>query len=625
MFSPGALPPGHTRVGCAGLRLCVLTCLLTFSCAPLEQPPFRETIEVRGSAYDRGLSHGTQLKSKIHSFYTTLLTNSLFPYLSREQPDIASLLHEYDDPKYQDGRFAYELMLESGKSVERSVGPSVRQELQGISDGSGLSYDEVLVLNTFVDTVLAVRGVALSIRLARAPSVKSVAFLGADGDGVDNDGDGQLDEPGEGVLDPYVPALFGSMVELNPASPIAIVLTDADGVDPQTVRLLIDGQLFTSHSPELALEALSPTDLSVRWTPSSPLPAARTTTLVIQAGDTVILDNPPPSHASFMRDEELAFTTRGAGLRPRDVRRVRLSDGRTRPPPVALGVRGAMTREGNTLLAQHFALLDANTAHKHTVAIRHVPDDGPAFVTVGWAGIAYGFAGVNEKGVGYACNPSDTLDNSVVGSVLDDALDISQAKLVARGTPMGFIGRKLLEQADTAAGARDLIAATPRVYGWTCLTGDRAGGLEAIELDSNVFGDASGGNFPISPTELDAEGARYAGDTDDELVLASNYVKNVPDIATLTVAGQRIVPQRSWSGFFFRSRRAADGLRTRLEAAQGQVDVPFLQGLMADPEFVDQSDSMNAVVLDLTALEVHAAMGAEPATYAPFESTAVRP
>ena len=607
------------------MRLRALTCLLLTACAPLEKPPFRQTIEVRGSAYDRGLQHGQQLRSRIQSFYTTLLTNSLFPYLSREQPDIASLLHEYDAPKYQDGRFAYELMLESGKSVERSLGPAVRQELQGVSDGSGLSYDEVLVLNTFVDTVLAVRGVALSIRLSRAPTLQSVTFVGADVDGVDNDGDGQIDQPGEGVLAPYVPAHYGAAVELSPSTAITLVLTDADGVDPATVRLLINGQLFTRDSAEVQMTALNATDLSVTWTPSAPLPGAITSTLVVQAGDSVVLEVPPPAHASFMRDEELAFTTRGAGLRPRDVRRVRLDDARTRPPPVSVGVRGAMTPLGNTYLAQHFALLDANTAHKHTVAIRHVPDEGPAFVTIGWAGIVYGFAGLSENGVGYACNPSDTLDNSVVGSVLEDVLDIGKAKLVAKGTPIGFIGRKVLETATSAASARDLIAATPRVYGWTCMTADAQGGLEAIELDSNVFSDASNGNFPFSPSSLDALGARYAGSNDDELVLASNFVKNVPDIATLSVAGQRIVPQRNWSGFFFRSRRAQDGLMDRLDAARGQADVPFLQALMADPQFVDQSDSMNAVVLDLGAREVHAAMGAEPATSNPFETTAVRP
>jgi hypothetical protein len=209
--------------------------------------------------------------------------------------------------------------------------------------------------------------------------------------------------------------------------------------------------------------------------------------------------------------------------------------------------------------------------------------------------------------------------------VLENALDLSKAKLVAKGVPIGFLGRRILETASTAAEGRDVILSADRVYGWTCVIADKNGGLEAVEVDSNIFNDSSDGDFPFSSTELDPQGRRWAGLTDDELVLGSNYVKNVPDITTLTVAGQRIIPQRQWSGFFYRSRRAADGAKARLAEARGSVDVPFLQQLIADPRFVDSSDSMNAVVIDLAAGELSSAMGTVPATASPFEVTAVRP
>lgn len=595
------------------------------ACSPLTKPPTRELIELRGSPYDRGLQHGTQLRSKVRSFYTTLLTNSLFPYLSREQPDIASFLPEYAAERYQHGNFAYELMLDSAKNIERSLNRATREELQGIADGSGLTYQQILVLNTFVDTVLAVRGVALAIRLARAPLVKSVEFVGADTDGVDNDSDGQIDEPGEGHFEPYLPELYGLAVELAPAAAIRVVLTEVDGVDPATVRIYLDNQLYTQDSPELVLTELSPTELQVTLTPSTPLANALTTTFVIGAGDRKTIEVPLPAHESFMRDEEIAFTTRGAGLHRRDVRRPRLTDGRTRPPPIALGVRGSMTAGGGSFIAQHFSLLDANTAFKHTIAIRHVPETGPAFVTIGWAGIVYGLSGMSERGVGYACDPSDTLDNSVVGSVLAQVADLSRAKLVAQGMPIGFLGRKILEQATDAASARDLIGNAERVYGWTCVLGDRSGGLEAIEVDSDIFHDGSRGVFPLSTTELDATGRRYASTSDDDFVLGSNFVKNVPDITTLSIAGQRIVPQRQWSGFFYRSRRAVDGVKGRIEAGKGTIDAEFLQQLIGDDQFIDQSDSMNAVVLDFEHLQVRSAMGQVPATSGPFEVTEVRP
>jgi hypothetical protein len=86
-----------------------------------------------------------------------------------------------------------------------------------------------------------------------------------------------------------------------------------------------------------------------------------------------------------------------------------------------------------------------------------------------------------------------------------------------------------------------------------------------------------------------------------------------------------MVPQRRWSGFFFRSRRVIDAVGRRLKAGYGALDVDALERLLADPEVVDRSDSMNAVVLDLGAKSVHAAMGEVPATDAPFETTEVRP
>jgi hypothetical protein len=191
--------------------------------------------------------------------------------------------------------------------------------------------------------------------------------------------------------------------------------------------------------------------------------------------------------------------------------------------------------------------------------------------------------------------------------------------------PIGFLGRRALEQATDAASARDVVANAARVYGWTCVFGDSNGGLEAIEVDSNIFNEPTKGTFPLGTDELDAEGRRYASTGPDDFVLGSNYVKNVPDIATLAIAGQRIVPQRQWSGFFYRSRRAADGAKDRLDAARGTITADFLQELMADPQFVDQSDSMNAVVIDVKNLEVRSAIGQVPATNGPFEVTGVRP
>jgi hypothetical protein len=603
----------------------VALAIAVIACAPQRPPTTRETVTLTGAPYDRGLQHGTRLRSKIRSFYTTLLTNSLYPYLSREQPDIASVLTEYRKPQYQEGRFAHALLLDSARSVERTLNRAIREELQGIADGSGLTYEEVLVLNTFVDSVLAIRGVALAIRLGRAPVIESLELVGASTDGVDNDGDGQVDEAGEGVFSPFVPELNAQAVELPVDVKLKVRLRDADGVDPATVRVTFGDERFTQGSPQLVLTTPDPEHLELVATPSQPLASGSVVTVVVSAGDKVVLDAPPPPHASFMRDEELVFTVRGAGLDRRDVRRPRLFDSRTRPPSIAAGVRGAATAGGGIYLAQHFALLDANTSHKHTVVLRHQPDDGPAFVTIGWAGVVYGFSGMSERGVGYVCNPADTLDNSVVGSVLRDVADLSRAKLLATGMPMGFVGRKLLREATDAASARAVMQTVDHVYGWTCVVGDAAGGLEVVEVDSDVFQFGQGAVSSYTPADVDASGRPFASVGVDDVLAGSSYAKNVDDAPVLPIAGTRVAPQRLWSSFFYRSRRAMDGLGRKVQSAYGSLDVAALETILADPELVDRSDSMNAVVLDLVARHVHSAMGQVPATDGPFEVTEVRP
>ena len=585
----------------------VVLALLVASCGPDPKPPTRELLRLSGTPYERGFQHGQALQSKIKSFYTTLLTASLFPYLGREQPDIATLLTEYSKPRYQNGAFAYELLLDNAKSLERSIPLAARDELRGIADGSGLSYDEILVLNTFVDSTLAVRGIALAIRLSRAPVVERVEFVGLGADGRDNDGDGFTDEPGEGVIDPYIPVRGATFVEVPSSFTVKVRLRDADGVDPELVRVQLGESLLESTKIELAADLL---EVSAKVS----APEAAAGLLVVSAGDRKVLPNPAPAHASFMRDLEILFTTRAATLPDAGVSWPVLNDGRTRPPSVALSLAGPATEGGAPLVAHHFALLDASTAHKHTAVFVHEPATGRPFAYVGWAGVAWGFSGLSARGVGYACNPADTLDNSVVGAVFDQVADLSKAKLVASGTPLGFAMRRVLETANDADAGMATVATFKHAYGWTCTIADAQGGLRAVDLDSDVFNEGQGGVYPFSPQD------RLASVGDADLVLGSDYARNVDDIARFTVAGQRLVPQREWGAFFFRSRRAVSYLQAQVRARYGSFDVGSVMGLISDPTVVDQSDSMNAVVLDLKQRTIWSAIGQVPATSGPFEA-----
>ncbi|MFN7132476.1 MAG: carcinine hydrolase/isopenicillin-N N-acyltransferase family protein, partial [Myxococcales bacterium] len=388
------------------------------------------------------------------------LTTSLLPYLSRQQPDIAAFLAEYRKERYLEGRFSYELLLDSANAMKRSIPRSYLDEMEGIAEGAEMKVEEILLLNTFVDTVMAVRGVAAALHASSAPRLESVEFPGADKDGVDNDGDGEIDEAGEGLLKPYAPSAGASLVELPETIRVRFTLTDADGVDPATVRIQLDERIFEPGDPaiEAAPDPADATRLHVVFTPPSPLKVAAVSSVVV-------------------RDERLTFTTRGAGKKAHEVVNRGFDDGRTYPPAIAFAARGSATG-GDPLLAQHFALLDANTAHKHTAVFIHQPEKGPAFAVVGWAGVIWGFSGLNARGVAYACNYSDSLDNSVVAGLLEQISDVASAKLVASGMPIGMAARRVLEQAASADAAVEHLGQVSHTYGWGCLVADEKGAMK---------------------------------------------------------------------------------------------------------------------------------------------------
>ncbi|MFL5318359.1 MAG: hypothetical protein ACJ790_01790, partial [Myxococcaceae bacterium] len=171
--------------------------VLLASCTAAEPPATRETVVLEGSAYDRGFQHGQKLRSKVRSFYGRLLASSILPNLNREQPDLSAVFTEYKKDRYQNGQFSFELLLDSAQSLEHSIPRPYRDEMHGIADGAGVPYEQVLVTNTFLDSLLAIRSVANTARLSGAPHLERVQLLGAGADGADNDGDGTVDEADE--------------------------------------------------------------------------------------------------------------------------------------------------------------------------------------------------------------------------------------------------------------------------------------------------------------------------------------------------------------------------------------------------------------------------------------------
>jgi hypothetical protein len=329
-----------------------------------------------------------------------------------------------------------------------------------------------------------------------------------------------------------------------------------------------------------------------------------------------------------MREERITFTTAGAGKQAFQVPNRGIADASHPPTSIAFAATGSATSDGMPRLAQHFALLDANTAHNHTAVFVHHPDTGGSFVVVGWAGIAWGFSGLNLGGQAYACQPSDTLDNSAIGSLLQTAGDLASAQLLVTGMPIGFAGRQILEQSQSSDGALALLKEMNVAYGWDCLLADAAGDLRAVEMDTGLSGQVAISTYTPDPTQasnLDANGQPWASLGSNDLRLATHFLKNEPDMFTLTVSGERLLPQPQWGPSYFQSVTTDASLGDALGAALGQVDADQAESILSLPGLVDPENSMNAVVIEPATLTLRSAMGTEPATDSPFETLVLTP
>ncbi len=594
-----------------------------------EEPWHATTARLRGAPYERGMQHGKLFSSRIRSMYAGLLTNSILPYLNRERPDIAAFLTRYEDERYDGGTFSYLLMLESARHMETFIPQAYLDEMRGIADGAGMSYEEVLILNTFVDTMLGFRGMTFFIRKLQAPSIVRLAFDGGlEGDGVDNDGDGEVDEPQESVVTPYDPSPQGVMAELPADGTVKIVMKDSavmaipEGVDPMSIRIQLDEVVYEAGDPSIQTREFVEDNtlmLEVAFRPPGGFAAGKVVALLLQAADRAWVEDPPPAHARVMRDERFVFSTVGAGKAPHEMENRGEEDGRTQPPSLSFAVRGSATPDGLPLLAHHYALLDSNTSHKHAVLFEIEPDEGKPHVVLGWTGVVGGLAGMNVDGLAVAINNSDSLDNTMAANVQAAGFD---AELVMGGLPVAMMARELLTHHATSQEAAAYLRGAHRTYGWNVLLADAASDLVAVEVDGDAFDGDDEGFLAYTPdlTEAgnaDPLGRRWASVGADDLRMASHYVRNVEDVRQ-TVLLWEAVPQRFWTSFFFRSLRAHFVLGEQIAMRYGTIGTETAKEILRTPVLVDERDSMSAAIFRPADRRLLYALGTMPATDGAF-------
>lgn len=613
----------HLLIALAAL---LLPALLTGCAAETKQPDYFEVLEVSGTPYERGYQQGVHFADKIRSFYTMLLTNSIFPYLNRDRDDVSSVLMPYqDEDVYGDGKFPHQMMLESARIFAEFIPQEYLDEMRGLADGSGMPYEEILLLNTFFDTLMGFRGITFYIRLVQGPRLEWFEFVGdLDQDGIDNDGDGEIDEPAEGRQKPYEPSPFAHMSEVPLDAKLRFILDDdKPGVSPDSIRIQLDDKLYLAGDPSIETSpyARDGKTIEVVFTPPEGLPPASVVSLILQATDLTEIERIKPYHPRPMRDERITFTTAGYGARPAEVPNRGLDDGRTQPPSYGFAVRGSATRDGNLYVAHHFAMIDSNTMHKHVTLIIHHPNDGAPFAVLGYTGVIWGLSGINSRGFTYFFDTSDTLNNPFTQSFNEGLIF---AKLTPHGVPAGFMGREMLKYYGQVAEGLDYLRATPASFGWNFLLADANGDMAAAEIDSDITARPEGGFYtysadPDNPENRDAAGRLYGSVGPDDLRIASHYQKDLNEIGYELVTFN-IQPQRYWSSFYFRSLRAFYNAGDALAAEYGQLDRQRIMNILGRKALADQRDSMVAAVFEPQTLKMFVAAGEVPATDAGFRA-----
>lgn len=89
-------------------------------------------VRLSGAPYEMGRQHGALLSKEISELYEAYVRQGIVKSEGWKESDL----------------------IEVGRHYDRFIPERFREEMRGISDGSHLSYDQILVMNTFADALL---------------------------------------------------------------------------------------------------------------------------------------------------------------------------------------------------------------------------------------------------------------------------------------------------------------------------------------------------------------------------------------------------------------------------------------------------------------------------------------
>ncbi len=614
----------------AFLLVCFFTILGLAGAACVQSPEVRNPIIVRtvhlhGTHYEMGLQHGRLLSGDMKHLYTRFLTMSVLPYMSREQPFISSFFPYYNDERFLHGNFGFEILKEAAFSLETHLPETYRDELRGISDGSGMSYSETLILNTFLDSLLCVLNIRAALGAIQQPWIARVVFSDRiTYDGIDNDEDGTVDEPDENVLQPLRYSRYGTMKEIPARSTLEFTLRDnslslmhlrlGDGILMDTLRVEINSVLYMRGSDGWWDDGCEKMP-TIRITPPGGFPTGQPVSVVVVAGDQQWSYDPPPAKTNVSREHTFTFSTQGTGLDLRDIPNAEIPDKLGNAASISFAAHGDATKSGELIVGRHFALLDIDLAHKFAYIIVYHPRDKETgeplhkCATLSWSGVSWAITGMNDSGLAVGLSRSDTLNDSAVGNM-------TQLRILPEGFPIGMLTRHILENFDNLDDAGLFLQSVKPVNGWCILLADgKTRDIRVAEIVPDIFDEGVGYDVYTPdialPENQDPWGRAFASVTPYDIRASNVFMKKLDDFPG--------VPQIEWSPGVFSGLRTHHYAGKVLESYLGRLDPYTALEMIREPSIVHDRDSMHTGILLPESLSMFVALGARPASAGVFQ------
>jgi hypothetical protein len=227
--------------------------------------------------------------------------------------------------------------------------------------------------------------------------------------------------------------------------------------------------------------------------------------------------------------EEMQGLADGSGIALRDIQRVHALPGLTETTCTAIAAFGQATTDGNLYQLRVLDYLMELGIQDHPTITVYQPNEGNAFVSIGWAGFIGVVSGMNDEGI--------ALSELGYGGPADNQPGIPDPppQETLAGVPMIFLLKKVLQYADDVEQVTAIIRSADRTNYYVYVAGDgitdgeapNAMGYVTTSKFCYVYRD-NDPKYPIPALEDVVYGSHYNGKCYD--LLRDFYGKIEPSV-----------------------------------------------------------------------------------------------